>query len=84
MKIMLSFILIFLVIGFFLYIKLVPYKDKLDAKHLRIFIFFERIFQPILSFLKLYLKSYKVGDGIALDLGQIVIILVLLLFSIIL
>lgn len=80
MRDILPFVFIFLVLGFFLYIKLVPFKDKLDAKHLRVFIFFDRLFQPILNFLKHYLKPYKVGNGIALDLGQVVIMLVLLLF----
>ncbi len=80
MNLLLSYILIILVIGFFLYIKLIPFKDKLDDKHLRIFNIFEKLFQPMLLFFKSNIKPYKVGEGIALDLGQVIVILILLLF----
>lgn len=72
-------ILVILIIGLFLYSKLLPYKDKLDLKYRRIFNFFNSLYQPILSFLKGLIKPFKVGNGISVDMSQVVFLLILLI-----
>jgi hypothetical protein len=74
----LKFILIVLIVGLFLYSKLLPYKDKLDLKYQRIFNFFNSIYQPILSFLKGLIKPLKVGNGISVDMAQVVLLVILI------
>lgn len=76
------FIYIFLnilIIGLFLYSKLLPYKNRLTGKYLNTFIFFERIFTPLLNFLKRFSKPAQVGNGIAVDMSQIILLVLFLL-----
>jgi hypothetical protein len=68
-----------LIIGLFLYSKLTPYKAKLTGTYLKIFIFFEGLFNPILNFLKKIAKPVQVGSGIAVDISQIILLVVLLI-----
>jgi len=67
-----------LVIGLFLYSKLLPYKDKLNNQYKGIFNFFDHLFSPIQNFLKKYIKPFQVGQGLSVDMTQIIILLVLL------
>lgn len=48
-----------LVVGFFLYIKLIPFKDKFDDKHLRILTFLKSYFNLCFSFLNLILSLIR-------------------------
>ena len=73
----------FLIIGLFLYSKLIPYKNNLTGRYLSIYNIFHKIFNPILSFLKKRTIPYKVGNGIAIDLSP-VILLALLIINLIL
>ena len=68
-----------LIIGLFLYSKLLPYKDKLNSKYRQIFDFFNRLFVPILNFLKNSIKPFQVGMGLYVDISQIVLLIVFLL-----
>jgi len=68
-----------LIIGLFLYSKLSPYKARLTGRYLRIFNFFERIFIPILNLLKKISKPAQVGNGIAVDMSQILLLILLLI-----
>lgn len=70
-----------LIIGLFLYSKLLPYKDKLNMKYRGVFNFFEGIFQPILNFLSILIKPFQVGQNLAVDMTQIVLLIVLLLLN---
>lgn len=80
---MFKIILDILVIGLFLYSKLLPYKDRLHSKYKRIFSFFDKLFNPILFFLKKYIKPFEVGQSISIDMSQIFLLtLFLLLMSI--
>lgn len=67
-----------LIIGLFLYSKLTPYKDKLTGKNLNIFLFFDRIFKPVLTFFGRLIKPHQVGTGIAVDMTQIVLLVLFL------
>ncbi len=69
-----------LIIGLFLYSKLLPYKDKLNPQYKKIFDFFNSIFSPIFNFLKNMVKPFQVGTGLAIDMSQIVLLIFLLLF----
>jgi len=68
-----------LVVGLFLYSKLLPYKDKLNARYLGIFNFFNSIFTPVFKALKSFIKPFQVGQGLSVDLTQIVLLIVLLI-----
>ncbi len=67
-----------LIIGLFLYSKLLPHKDKLNKNYKGIFNFFSSIFNPILSFLKSFIKPYQVGQGLSVDMTQIVLLILFL------
>lgn len=69
-----------LIVGLFLYSKLLPYKDKLNPQYRTIFDFFNSIFAPIFGFLKNIVKPFQVGLGLAVDMSQIVLLIILLMF----
>lgn len=64
------------IIALFLYSKLIPYKDRLDARYRKIFTFFDKIFNPVLNLLRTIVKPVQVGSGIAVDMTQIVLLIV--------
>jgi hypothetical protein len=68
-----------LIVGLFLYSKLVPYKDTLNPQYKKIFDFFDSIFTPIFNFLKNIVKPFQVGLGLAVDMTQIVLLIILLM-----
>jgi uncharacterized protein YggT (Ycf19 family) len=68
-----------LIVGLFLYSKLLPYKDKLNPQYKNIFDFFNSIFSPIFNFLKNIIKPFQVGLGLAVDMSQIVLLIILLM-----
>jgi hypothetical protein len=81
MIVILRIFLSVLVIGLFLYSKLLPYKDKLNGQYKGTFNFFNSVFSPILKWLKSYIKPFQVGQGISLDLTQIVLLVILLIVN---
>ena len=68
-----------LIVGLFLYSKLLPYKDKLNPQYRSIFDFFNSIFSPIFNFLKTIIKPFRVGVGLAVDMTQIVLLIIFLM-----
>jgi hypothetical protein len=76
--IIISIFLNFLVIGLFLYSKLLPYKQKLNPQYLKIFTFFDNIFSPIFNFMKKHIKPFQVGNGLFVDMTQIVLLILFL------
>lgn len=68
-----------LIIGLFLYSKLLPFKDKLNPKYKKIFDFFNSLFSPIFNFLKIRIKPFQVGLGLSIDMSQIVLLIILLM-----
>jgi hypothetical protein len=68
-----------LIIGLFLYSKLLPYKDKLNPQYRSIFDFFNSIFSPIFNSLKTIIKPFQVGVGLAVDMTQIVLLIIFLM-----
>jgi uncharacterized protein YggT (Ycf19 family) len=79
MSLFLYIILNILIIGLFLYSKLTPHKDRLEGNYLKIFNVFERIFEPILNFLRAIAKPARVGNGLAVDMSQILLLVIFLL-----
>jgi len=73
-----------LIIGLFLYGKLVPHKDKLIHPFKVYFEFFEKIYLPIFDAIKNRVKPFQVGVGLAVDMTQIFILIFLLLINYIL
>ena len=68
-----------LIVTLFLYSKLFPYKDKLNPQYKTIFDFFNSIFSPIFNFLKSFIKPFQVGVGLAVDMTQIVLLIIFLM-----
>lgn len=68
-----------LIVGLFLYSKLLPYKDKLNPQYRNIFDFFNSIFSPVFNFLKTMIKPFQVGVGLAVDMTQIVLLIIFLM-----
>jgi hypothetical protein len=81
MKIILSYIANIFIVGLFLYSKLLPYKDKLNNQYKGIFNFFNAVFSPILNFLKRFIKPFQVGQGLSVDMTQIVLLILFLLIA---
>jgi hypothetical protein len=78
MKLLIVYIVNILIVGLFLYSKLLPYKDKLNPRYKVVFDFFNKIFTPLISFLKRFIKPFQVGQGLAVDMTQIVLLILLL------
>jgi hypothetical protein len=76
--ILIPIILNILIIGLFLYSKLLPYKDKLNPQFKKIFDFFNSIFSPIFNFLKNMIKPFQVGNGLFVDMTQVVLLIIFL------
>lgn len=68
-----------LIIGLFLYSKFLPYRDKLNPQYKTIFDFFNSIFSPIFNFLKTFIKPFQVGVGLAVDMTQIILLIIFLM-----
>ena len=68
-----------LIVGLFLYSKLLPYKDKLNPQYRKIYDFFNSIFSPIFNSLKNIVKPFQVGFGLSVDMSQIVLLIIFLL-----
>lgn len=81
MRFILTYIANIFIVGLFLYSKLLPYKDKLNNRYKGIFNFFNSVFSPVLNFLKRYIKPFQVGQGLSVDMTQIVLLLLLLLIT---
>lgn len=69
-----------LIVGLFLYAKLLPHKDKLNPQYKKIFDFFNSVFTPIFNFLKNIVKPFQVGIGLSVDMSQIVLLIIFLMF----
>lgn len=67
-----------LIVGLFLYSKLLPYKEKLSGQYKGAFNFFNTIFSPLLNGLKSLIKPFQVGQGLSVDMTQIVLLIILL------
>lgn len=67
-----------LIVGLFLYSKLLPYKEKLTGQFKTAFNFFNGIFTPILNGLKSVFTPFQVGQGLSVDMTQIVLLIILL------
>lgn len=76
---MIKIIIYILIVGLFLYSKLLPYKDKLSHQYKGIFNFFDALFRPIFNFMRKFIKPFQVGFGLAIDMSQIVLLILLLI-----
>jgi len=79
MRALLPYIASIFIVGLFLYSKLLPYKDKLTDPYKGVFNFFNSIFSPILDFLRRYIKPFQVGQGLSVDMTQLILLLLFLL-----
>jgi hypothetical protein len=70
-------------LGLYLYSKLSPIKDRLDAKHRGWYNTADGIFGWAARGLAKTFKPYKLGDGVYMDMGQFMTFCILLLFTLI-
>lgn len=75
---MIDILIYILIVGLFLYSKLLPYKDKLSHQYKGIFNFFDSLFTPIFNFMRKYIKPFQVGTGLSVDMSQIVLLILFL------
>ncbi len=68
-----------LIVGLFLYSKLLPYKNSLDSPYNDVFNFFNSFFTPIFNFLKKFFTPFQVGQGLGVDMTQLVLLIILLI-----
>ncbi len=68
-----------LILALFLYSKLTPYKVQLTGKYQSVFLFFEKLFEPVLNLLRKIAKPAKVGNGIAVDMSQVILLILFLI-----
>ena len=68
-----------LILGLFLYSKLLPYKDRLDNRYKSVFNFFNSVLTPLLNLLKKVFNPFKVGQGLSVDMTQIILLVVFLI-----
>ena len=78
MKLVLLYIVNIFIVGLFLYSKLLSHKDKLNRKYKGVFNFFNNIFKPVLKILQRFIKPFHVGQGLAVDMTQIILLLIFL------
>lgn len=79
MRLLLYIFVNILIVGLFLYSKLTPYKDRLTGSHLKTFNFFDKIFNPVLAIFRPLARPAQVGNGIAVDMSQIILLIILLI-----
>ncbi len=70
-------------LAFFLYSKLLPYKDRLNVQNAKIYKFFNSIFSPLLNFFRGMAKPYQVGSGVAIDTAQFIVFCILVLLTLV-
>ena len=70
-------------LAFFLYTKLLPYKERLNPQNAKIFRFFNSIFAPMLNFFRGMSKPYQVGIGVAIDSAQFIVFCILVLLALV-
>jgi len=68
-----------LILGLFLYFKLLPYHNRLAKKYQGIYKFLEKIFEPLLNLLNRVIKPLQIGQGLSIDLAQIALLILLLI-----
>lgn len=68
-----------LILALFLYSKLTPYKAQLTGKYQSVFLFFEKVFEPILNLLRKIANPVKIGNGIAVDMSQVILLILFLI-----
>ncbi|GEM55104.1 hypothetical protein B0A58_07600 [Flavobacterium branchiophilum NBRC 15030 = ATCC 35035] len=78
MRTLLHFFIIIVIVGLFLYNKLLPYKEKLNPQYKKVFSFFDAIFSPVFEILKSIFKPVQVGYGLFVDMTQVIVLLILL------
>lgn len=69
-----------LIVGLFLYSKLLPYEDRLTGQYKQTFNFFKSIFKPVLGLFS-GIKPFQVGTGLAVDMTQILLLIILLVLN---
>lgn len=70
-------VLVLSMVGMYLYAKLSPHKDRLDPKHRKWYDTADSIFGGLSRAIGKGMKPYKVGEGIFLDMGQLVLFLII-------
>lgn len=81
MRSLVPILISFLIVSLFLYSKLLPYQNKLNPKYSTPFKYINKFFTPVLSYIRRVISPFEVGNGLSIDMSQV---LLLILFLIIL
>ncbi len=81
MVILIKILLNLLIIGLFLYSKLLPYNSRLVGQYRRIFDIVSKIFNPVFNGLKSMVKPVPVGTGLSVDMTQVILLVILLVLN---
>lgn len=79
MYLVIHIIINILIVGLFLYAKLLPHQDRLTGQYKKTFNFFSSIFKPLFNLLSI--KPFQVGTGLAVDMTQLLILIILLVLN---
>ncbi|QHI37705.1 hypothetical protein IMCC3317_30860 [Kordia antarctica] len=69
----------FLIVSLFIFSKLQAYETRISPKYKTYFGMMTSILKPILNVFSKFFKPHKVGNGLALDTTQFVLLILLLL-----
>lgn len=83
MRTLLLIIVLLLIFGLFVYSKLRPHKDKLNEQNANYYNFLDKVYTPVLKVFG-QSKPHQVGEGLALDMSQILLLGILLVMVLIL
>ena len=68
-----------MVLFLFVYGKLNAYETHISPKYSKLYNVIKSIYKPVLKFLGPFFKPFKVGEGVFLDMTQIMVLIILLL-----
>lgn len=76
---MIKILISLFIVALFIYMRLNPYKDKLNTQSLKIYNILDACFRPIFSIIAKVIKPRQVGIGLQIDLSSIVVLILLLI-----
>lgn len=76
---MLKTLISLFIIALFVYMRLSPYKDKLNQRPLKVYNSLDSCIRPISSIIGKMCKPRQIGVGLYIDISSIILLLILLL-----
>lgn len=77
---LIKFIIAFIILCLFLYTKIKPVKNNLSPNFKKTYSIIELFFDKIFSFMGTFIKPVGIGTNISIDISQIILLILLLIF----